>query len=105
MRLQPGADRLQGDVLRVQRVAGDQLAADCSVRVAVLGSEADSKLVAVLQTDAARALDLEEKGAHRVVHPGDLQLAAGEKARVDRLAVPIGKKLTLHRPSGRPLSL
>src|SRR6185312_15664783 len=52
-----------------------------------------------------RALNLEEEGAHRVVHPGDLQLAAGEGAGVDRLAVRKREKLALHVQPGDALPL
>ena len=83
MGAQPGADRLQRDLLLRQLAAVDEDPADRGVVVAVLRRVADAHDPAVGQADAARALDLEEEERHRVGDPEELEPASPERSVFD----------------------
>src|SRR3546814_3664050 len=56
---------------------------------------------AVGEDDAARALDMEEEGIHRVSRPGKLEPAPGEGPRLDLLAGQIGHQAQIGSASWR----
>src|SRR3546814_15967844 len=68
----------------------DEGAADGIEGMAVGAGKAHPLHAAVGEDDAARALDMEEEGIHRVSRPGKLEPAPGEGPRLDLLAGQIG---------------
>src|SRR3546814_10297730 len=64
----------------------DEGAADGIEGMAVGAGKAHPLHAAVGEDDAARALDMEEEGIHRVSRPGKLEPAPGEGPRLDLLA-------------------
>src|SRR6185295_961677 len=102
MGLQPGADGLHRDLRGAEGAAVDQLAADGGVGMAVLRRVAEPQLAALGEADAPGALDVEEKGVDRIVHPDHLELAAGEASGIDLLSVGERNEVAVHHLAGDP---
>ena len=75
MRLQPGADRRHGHLLRREHAHLDQITPDRAIGLAVLTGVADLDQGAVVEAHLAGALDLQEELVDRVIDPEQLETA------------------------------
>ena len=99
MRLEPGLDRRQRDLLAGEHADLDQIAPDRAIGMAVLAGVADPDQRAVVELDLAGALDLQEELVDRVVDPEQLQAAVGQRAGLDVGARVVGHELAALDPA------